>query len=169
MRAAVQHVVSPASPGPESTSEASQRAYALRLMKLHGVDLEQLARLLIGAEVLARLVVVSVIATASRQAAASQSSETGAETRRVLARLVFVACWTEPGGAMAAQPGANLTNEFGRWIATTSQYQRAALALYLYGCHSAGQAGSLLNLPLYAVHRLLAGALLELAGGLPNE
>ena len=166
-----------------STSEASRRAHALRLMTLHGFDLQRMAQLLIGAEVLARVVVVSVIGTASGQAAAqgraSQTeAETETETRRVLARLVFDACWTEPGGALTpteSNPRSqvlqapDLANEFGRWISTTSQYQRAALALYLYGCHSATQAGIVLNLPLYAVHRLIAGALLELASRLPSD
>lgn len=146
------------------TSDPSPCATALRLTALHAADLLRMAQLLTGAEAQAKRVVDSVIAAASLHGvAASESSET--EIRRLLARLVLVACWTEPVGAMAARP-SDLTTEFVRWIAVTSQYQRAALALYLYGCHSSSQAGNVLNLPPQAACRLIAGSLLEFANEL---
>jgi hypothetical protein len=144
---------------------------AVHLLGAHGSDLLRLARLITGSRQVARKVVLAVIVQASTQPVHVDDCA-DEETRRVLAGLVFVACWTDgpgvratlskPAQARSAQGWSHSGCQSMRWLASTSAQQRAALALYLDGAHTPHQAGALLDVPHPAMCELLVAGLKDL-------
>lgn len=143
-------------PTSHSVSPGSWRlSDRVTLMVDHGADLLAMARLITGDDQMAREAVVHVVAQATPVQVSPAGAAADSEIRRVLADALFAACWSVP----VMDNGC----EYLGWAASAAAYQRAALALYVYGCHTAAQTGELLDLPDQTVRQSLVATLSELA------
>jgi len=137
------------------TTPAQLRAAALT--SAHGAELYKMARLLVGTD-LARSTVTEVLAAASLPGASLRLTSE-AVARRELGRQVFLACRAESlAGERTGRPSDSPPRRT-RWLDTASLYQRAPLALCVYGGHTTAEAGALLALTQERVCELLRAAL----------
>lgn len=154
---------SPAQP-PVPASEAELlSARAADLVDRHGPALYLLGLTVTGSPGQARAAVASVIGDACREPEHPGPVDPH-EVRRGLARHTFSRCAVDAGGARfdpAVQPLHFA--DFMAWLGTLSGYQRAAIALCVYGEHRAWQAAAVLDVSTATVHELLFWGLQDLA------
>ena len=154
-------VNSPApSPVPAGADPLSVRAGILA--DRHGPALYLLALTVTGSPVRSRTVVAAEIADACRTPDLA-GSEAGHEVRRELARRTFYRC-AATADQVRFDPAVRPLHfeDFMAWLGTLSAYQRAAIALCVYGDHRAWQAAAVLDLSTATVHELLFWGLQDL-------
>jgi DNA-directed RNA polymerase specialized sigma24 family protein len=155
-------VVNSAAPSPVRSGADSLPVGAAGLAERHGPALYLLALTVTGSPVRSRTAVAAVIADACRRPDLADAVDEH-EVRRELGRHTFYRC-----AAIADQvrfdPAVRPLQfeDFMAWLGTLSGYQRAAIALCVYGEHRAWQTAAVLNVSTATVHELLFWGLQDL-------
>lgn len=146
---------------PPSSADSSS-VPAERLCDRHGPALYLLALTVTGCPGEARRAVAAVIADTCRRP--DRLGPVGNHgTRRELARRVYAECTNREERARFDPDVRPLVFEdFMPWLGELSRYQRAAIALCLYGEHRAWQAANVLEVSTATVHELLFWGLQDL-------
>jgi DNA-directed RNA polymerase specialized sigma24 family protein len=154
-------VNSPAS-SPVRTGADPLTVRAAGLADRHGPALHLLALTVTGSPVRSRTAVAAVIADACRRPDLDDVDDR--EVRRELARQTFYRC-AETGDQVRFDPAVRPLQfeDFMAWLGTLSGYQRAVIALCVYGEHRAWQAAAVLDVSTATVHELLFWGLQDLA------
>jgi hypothetical protein len=153
----------PPTPSPLPLTSADTRSVRAELLcDRHGPALYLLALTVTGCPGEAQRAVAAVIADACRPPdRLGPVGDHGA--RRELARRVYAECTSREERAEFDTGVRPLVFEdFMPWLGALSRYQRAAIALCLYGEHRAWQAANVLDVSTATVHELLFWGLQDL-------
>jgi hypothetical protein len=153
----------PPTPSPLPLTSADTRSVRAELLcDRHGPALYLLALTVTGCPGEAQRAVAAVIADACRPPdRLGPVGDHGA--RRELARRVYAECTSREERAEFDTGVRPLVFEdFMPWLGALSRYQRAAIALCLYGEHRAWQAANVLEVSTATVHELLFWGLQDL-------